>query len=269
MIIKYEGEYLMARYAGKGPKGAETPGESENIVAGRNAVRELLKSGKPVDKLYIQRDSRDGLLSVIFAEAVAKRIPVTEVDKRALDGLASAAQGVVAFVPERDYASLDDILARAAERGEAPFIVIADCVSDPQNLGSIIRIAECAGAHGVVIPKRRSATLTASAVKASAGAAEHLPVAKVTNLSSAIDFLKKNGVWIYALEADGVPYKSLKYDGGIAFVLGSEGDGISRLVRENCDFVVSIPMRGQINSLNVSAAAAVVLFEAADFRGGK
>ncbi|MBR6796483.1 MAG: 23S rRNA (guanosine(2251)-2'-O)-methyltransferase RlmB [Clostridia bacterium] len=257
----------MAKYGGKGFKpAAEAPEESENIVAGRNAVRELLKSGKSIDKLYVQRDSKDGLITVIVAEAAAKRIPITEVDRRVLDGFAAANQGVVAFVPEREYASVEDILQAAADKGEAPFIVIADCINDPHNLGAIIRIAECAGAHGVIIPKRRSATLTATAVKASAGAAEHLPVAKVSNLSSAIELLKKNGVWVYALEADGAPYKSFKYDGGIAFVLGSEGEGVSRLVRENCDFVVSIPMKGKINSLNVSAAAAVVLFEASDFR---
>ncbi len=243
------------------------PQESENLIAGRNAVRELLKSGKTIDKLFILKGSKDGLLTVIFAEATRAGVPVVETDRAALDRMAAANQGVIAQIPEREYASLEDILALAAERGEAPFVVIADCISDPHNLGAIIRSAECAGCHGVIIPKRRSALLTPSAVKASAGAVEHIPVCKVANLSSAIEYLKENGLWIYALEADGQPYDGVDYKGGCALVLGSEGGGVSRLVRENCDFVVSIPMRGKVNSLNVSNAAAVVLFEAAKGRG--
>lgn len=242
------------------------PMESENMIAGRNAVRELLKSGKPIDKLYILKGTRDGLLSVIFAEATRAGIPVAERDRAALDRMAVANQGVIAQIPERAYASLDDIIALARERNEAPFVVIADCINDPHNLGAIIRSAECAGCHGVIIPKRHSALLTPAAVKASAGAVEHIPVCKVSNLSMAIEFLKENGLWIYALEADGVPYDGLDYKGGCALVLGSEGEGVSRLVRENSDFVVSIPMRGKVNSLNVSNAAAVVLFEVAKGR---
>jgi len=242
------------------------PMESENLIAGRNAVRELLKSGKPIDKLYILKGTRDGLLSVIFAEATRAGIPVAERDRAALDRMAVANQGVIAQIPERAYASLDDIIALAKERNEAPFVVIADCINDPHNLGAIIRSAECAGCHGVIIPKRHSALLTPAAVKASAGAVEHIPVCKVSNLSMAIEFLKENGLWIYALEADGVPYDGLDYKGGCALVLGSEGEGVSRLVRENSDFVVSIPMRGKVNSLNVSNAAAVVLFEVAKGR---
>ena len=240
--------------------------ESENLIAGRNAVRELLKSGKTIDKLYILKGNRDGLLTVIYGEAASAGVPVVETDRAALDRMAAANQGVIAQIPEREYASIDDILALAASRGEAPFVVIADCISDPHNLGAIIRTAECAGCHGVIIPKRRSALLTPSAVKASAGAVEHLPVCKVANLSSAIDYLKENGVWVYALEADGEPYDKCNYSGGCAFVLGSEGGGVSRLVRENSDFVVGIPMYGHVNSLNVSNAAAIVLFEAAKGR---
>ena len=242
------------------------PQESENLIAGRNAVRELLKSGKTIDKLYILKGARDGLLTVIFGEATRAGVPVVESDRATLDRMAAANQGVIAQIPEREYASLEDILALAAERGEAPFVVVLDCVSDPHNLGAIIRSAECAGCHGVIIPKRCSALLTPSAVKASAGAVEHIPVCKVANLSSAIEYLKENGLWIYALEADGQPYDGVDYKGGCALVLGSEGDGVSRLVRENCDFVVSIPMRGKVNSLNVSNAAAVVLFEVAKGR---
>lgn len=240
--------------------------EREDLIAGRNAVRELLKSKKTIDKLYILKGQRDGLLSVIFAEAVANGVPVAETDRSALDRMAQNNQGVIAQIPEREYSSLEDILQNARDKNEAPFIVIADCVSDPHNLGAIIRTAECAGCHGVIIPKRRSALLTPAAVKASAGAVEHVPVCKVANLSNAMEYLKENGVWIYALEADGEPYGSLRYDGGVAFVLGSEGGGVSRLVRENSDFVISIPMYGKLNSLNVSTAAAVVLFEAAKHR---
>ena len=243
-----------------------SPQESENLIAGRNAVRELLKSGKTIDKLYILKGVKDGLLSVIFAEATRAGVPVVESDRAALDRMAAANQGVIAQIPEREYASLEDIIALAAERGEAPFVVILDCVSDPHNLGAIIRSAECAGCHGVIIPKRRSALLTPAAVKASAGAVEHIPVCKVANLSSAIEYLKGNGLWIYALEADGQPYDGIDYKGGCALVLGSEGEGVSCLVRENSDFVVSIPMRGKVNSLNVSNAAAVVLFEVAKGR---
>lgn len=241
--------------------------EREDLIAGRNAVRELLKSGKTIDRLYILKGQREGILSVIYAEAVNARVPITEAERNVLDRMAANNQGVIAQIPEREYASLDDILQNAADRGQPPFIVIADCVSDPHNLGAIIRTAECAGCHGVIVPKRRAALLTPTAVKASAGACEHIPVCKVANLSSAIDYLKKNGVWIYALEADGQPYGELDYGGGVAFVLGSEGNGVSRLVRENSDFVVSIPMHGRLNSLNVSTAAAVVLFEAAKQRG--
>lgn len=240
--------------------------EREDLIAGRNAVRELLKSKKTIDKLYILKGQREGLLSVIYAEAVANGVPVAETDRAALDRMAPNNQGVIAQIPEREYASLEDILQNARSKNQSPFIVIADCVSDPHNLGAIIRTAECAGCHGVIIPKRRAALLTPAAVKASAGAVEHMPVCKVANLSNAMEYLKQNGVWIYALEADGEPYSGLRYDGGVAFVLGSEGNGVSRLVRENSDFVISIPMYGRLNSLNVSTAAAVVLFEAAKHR---
>lgn len=252
-----------------GFKGGFVPEEREDLIAGRNAVRELLKSEKAIDKLYILKN-REGMLTVIYAEALAAGVPVVETDRNALDRMAVANQGVVAQIPGREYATMDDILSLAAERGEAPFIVIADCVSDPHNLGAIIRTAECAGCHGVIVPKRRSALLTPAAVKASAGAVEHVPVCKVANLSSAIQYLKENGVWVYALEADGVDFDTQRYDGGgVAFVLGSEGDGVSRLVRENSDFVISIPMYGRLNSLNVSTAAAVVLFKAAAHRHGR
>ncbi len=245
------------------------PEESENIIAGRNSVRELLKSGKAVDKIYFLKGAKDTTLSPLFSEAVSRGITVIETDRQGLDRLAANNQGVVAQIPEREYASLDDILAVAAARNEKPFVVICDGVCDPQNLGAIIRTAECAGCHGVVIPKRRTALLTSSVVKASAGAAERMAVCKVPNLSAAIEYLKQNNVWVYALEADGVPYDGQRFDGGVAFVLGSEGDGVSRLVKENSDLTVSIPMYGTLNSLNVSATAAIILFEAARQRHGR
>ncbi len=245
------------------------PEESENIVAGRNSVRELLKSGKAIDKLYVLKGAKDGSLSPIFSEALAKGVTVIETDRNALDRLAANNQGVVAQIPDREYATLDDILNLAKSKDEAPFVVICDGVCDPQNLGAIIRTAECAGCHGLIIPKRRSALLTSTVVKASAGAAERLPVCKVPNLNAAIEYLKQNNVWVYALEADGVPYDGQDFSGGAAFVLGSEGDGVSRLVKENSDCTISIPMYGTLNSLNVSTAAAVILFEAAKRRHGR
>lgn len=247
-------------------KSASPIAEREDLVAGRNAVSELLKSGKTIDKLYILRGRKEGALAAVFAEARARGVPVAETDRAALDRLAPFNQGVVARIPPRDYASVDDILRNARDRGEEPFVVIADRVSDPQNLGALLRTAECAGCHGAIIPKHRAASLTAAVVKASAGACEHLPVCKAPNIASVLRYLKEKGVWIYALEADGVPYDTLDYKGGAAFVLGSEGEGLSRLVRESSDFVVSIPLHGRLNSLNVSAAAAIVLFEAAKSR---
>ncbi len=269
MADKYNKFDKRDRKNGYRPEKSFAPEESENIVAGRNSVRELLKSGKAVDKIYFLKGAKDTTLSPLFAQATERGITVIESDRQQLDRLAANNQGVVAQIPDREYATLDGILAVAAERGEKPFVVICDGVCDPQNLGAIIRTAECAGCHGVIIPKRRTALLTSTVVKASAGAAERMAVCKVANLSSAIELLKQNGVWVYALEADGVPYDGQSFDGGVAFVLGSEGDGVSRLVRENSDLTVSIPMYGTLNSLNVSATAAIILFEAAKQRHGR
>ncbi len=234
-------------------------------VCGRNAVLELLKSGRAVDKLFVRKGDREGSITLIVAEAVARKIPVIEVEKNKIDMLANGTnhQGVAAMAAAKEYVSVDDILKIAEERGEKPFIVIADEIADPHNLGAIIRSAEGAGAHGLIIPKRRSVGLTAAVDKASAGALEHLAIAKVTNLASAIEELKEKGVWIYGAEADGEPYYNTKFDSATAIVVGSEGYGISRLIREKCDFMISIPMYGKVNSLNVSCAAAVVLYEAA------
>lgn len=237
----------------------------ETMIFGRNAVIELLKSGRSVDKIWIREGEREGSLKLIGAQAAARGIPVISVSRTKLDEMTCNLphQGVVAVAAERDYCSLDDILDYAAQRGEKPLIVIADGIEDPQNLGALIRTAECAGAHGVIIPKRRSVGLTGAVAKASAGAVEHVRIARVTNLAAAVDELKKKGVWIYAAEADGTPYTQTDLSGAVAIVLGSEGFGVSRLVREKSDFILSIPMYGQVNSLNVSAAASVLVFEAA------
>ena len=230
-----------------------------------NTVLELLRSGRSVDKLFVRKGDREGSITLIVAEAISRKIPVIEVEKTKIDTLAAGAnhQGVVAMAAAKEYVTIDEILDIARERGEKPLIVIADEIADPHNLGAIIRCAEGAGAHGLIIPKRRSSGLTAVVDKSSAGALEHLAVAKVSNLASAIEELKQKGVWIYGAEADGVSYYDTKFDSATAVVVGSEGGGISRLIREKCDFIISIPMYGKVNSFNVSCATAVILCEAA------
>lgn len=237
----------------------------ENVVAGRNGVKELLKSGKPIDKIYVQKGIEESFASYIMQAAKKLGVPVSVSDRKRLDELAADHQGVAALLPLREYVSVEDILNSAYEKNEKPFIVIADGISDPQNLGALIRCAECAGAHGIIIPKHNAATITSAVSKSSAGALEHMLVSKVSSIASAIDALKEKNIWVYGLEADGTPYKDAVFDSGTAIVLGSEGNGMSRLVRERCDFVLSIPMYGKVNSLNVSTAAAVVLFRAAEY----
>ena len=235
----------------------------EGLVVGRNAVRELLKSGRTIDKLLVQRGEREGSIVVLVAEAIERHIPVVESDKAKLDKLTNGAshQGIVAMAAEKEYCSVDDILNIAKERGEKPFIVIADGVSDPHNLGAIIRCAEGVGAHGLIIPKRRAVGLTPTVSKASAGAIEHLAVAKVTNIAATVEELKEKGIWIFSAEAGGENYYDTDFNCPCAIVLGSEGDGVSKLVKDRSDYIVSIPMYGKINSFNVSTAAAVILAE--------
>lgn len=241
-------------------------GDYENgAVIGRNAVRELLKSDRPVDKLMVQRGERTGSIVVLVAQAIEKGIPVIEVEKSKLDNMAGFAphQGVIALAAEKEYCTVEDILQIAKDRGEAPLLVICDGVTDPYNLGAIIRCAECCGAHGLIIPKRRAAGLTPLVTKASAGAVEHLAVAKVANIASTVELLKKKGVWTFAAEAGGSDVYDTDLKGPCAIVLGSEGNGVSQLVRKTCDAVISIPMYGKVNSFNVSTAAAILLAEAA------
>ena len=238
---------------------------SENTVYGRNAVIELLKSDRDVDKIMIKSGEREGSLTLITSLAKNKGVPVVEVGKEKLDYLSSSGvhQGVVALVSGTEYVSLDDILEYAFSRGEKPFVVVCDGVEDPHNLGAIIRCAEGAGAHGVIISKRHCAPVSATVVKASAGALAHMKVARVVNIASALDELKEKGLWVYGAEADGASLYDTDMSGAVAVVVGSEGKGMSRIVREKCDFVVSIPMYGKVNSFNVSCAAAVILCEAA------
>lgn len=237
----------------------------ECLVYGRNSVRELLKSDRTVDKLYIVKGVREGSVSYIAEMAIEKRIPIVEVEKQKLDNMTRGAnhQSVAALASAKEYSTIDDIIAIARDRKEKPLVVILDGVEDPHNLGAIIRTAECCGVHGVIIPKHRSATLNSVVSKTSAGALEYMAIAKETNITSAIEKLKKEGFWIFGAEAGGENYHATDFDVPCAIVLGSEGKGISRLVKENCDYIVSIPLYGKINSMNVSAAAAVIISEAA------
>lgn len=249
----------------KKDNGENRENKDENLVYGRNAVRELLESERDVEKLFVARGDREGSITLLISMARERGIPVTELDRVRLDELSSGGkhQGVVAYAAERNYSTVSQILDYARECGEAPFIVICDGIEDPHNLGAVIRSAECQGAHGVIIPKRRAVGLTTVVAKSSAGALEHMRVAKVTNIAQTIDELKEEGLWIYAADMDGTECRSADLRGPIALVLGSEGAGISRLVKEKCDFVVSIAMWGRVNSMNVSCAAAVILSEIA------
>lgn len=237
----------------------------ENMLEGRNAVTEALSAGRTIDKLFVADGDTDRALARICAMAKQAGAVVVPTDRRKLDYMSAtgAHQGVIAMVAAHDYASIDDILKKAQDAGEPPLIVICDELSDPHNLGAIIRTAECAGAHGIIIPKRRSVGLTAVVGKASAGALEYMPVARVSNITAAIDTLKKAGVWVYGTAAGGdtTLYRA-DLKSAAAIVIGNEGEGMSRLVSERCDFKVSIPMKGSISSLNASAAAAIMLYEA-------
>lgn len=243
---------------------------TEDRIEGRNAVIEALRAGRAIDKIYIAKGEVDQTLGHIASKARAQGVVVVETDRRKLDQMSQtkAHQGVVAVCAVKEYCTVQDILDIATERGEPPFVIICDEISDPHNLGAIIRSAECVGAHGVVIPKRRSAGLTAVVDKAAAGAAEHMAIARVPNLTAAMEELKKAGLWIYGTAAEGSsPLWKTDLTGPIALVIGSEGDGMSRLVREHCDFTISIPLKGQISSLNASAAAAVLMYEILRQRG--
>lgn len=245
----------------------ENPGQLE----GRNALTEALKNGRTIDKVFIADGETDRSLQHLAAQAKNAGAVVIRTDRRKLDAMSvtHAHQGVIALAAAKEYVTLDEILEEAEHRGEAPLIVICDELSDTHNLGAILRSAECAGAHGVVIPKRRSVGLTAVVAKASAGAVEYMKVARVSNLTAAIEELKKKGVWVFGTAAEGsVPMYQADLTGPTAIVIGSEGDGMSRLVQQSCDMTVHIPMQGRITSLNASAAASVLLYEAVRQRLG-
>ena len=235
-----------------------------DVIAGRNPVSEAIRSGRPIDKILVARGEKSGAVEGLLAKSKDKGILVKEVDRTKLDYVSGNEnhQGIVAFAAVREYSTVDDILAYAAEKDEPPFIVILDEIEDPHNLGAIIRTAECAGVHGVIIPKRRSVGLSYTVGKASAGAIEYMRVARVTNIAALIDDLKSKGVWVYGADMNGTDYQKCNFSGACAIVIGNEGKGISRLVREKCDVIVSLPMKGQINSLNASVAAGIIMYSA-------
>ncbi|MEF9983917.1 MAG: 23S rRNA (guanosine(2251)-2'-O)-methyltransferase RlmB [Oscillospiraceae bacterium] len=233
----------------------------EDVVAGRNSVIELLKTGREIECIYITKTETIGSISKIIAMAKEKGIPVKDVNELKLDSLTSYAnhQGVAAVTAAYEYSTVEKILESAGD--EPPFIIICDEIEDVHNLGAIIRTAEASGAHGIIIPKRHGVGLTTIVAKTSVGAAEYMPVARVSNIVSTIEELKKKNIWVYAADMDGQSWCQTDYAGGVALVVGSEGSGVSRLVKEKCDFIVSLPMRGKINSLNASVAAGIVMYE--------
>ena len=229
----------------------------ENKIEGRNAVLEALRAGKPIDKLYVLDGCPDGPVRTIIREAKKGDTIINYVKKERLDQLSETGhhQGVIAMAASYEYATVEDILEKAKEKGEAPFIFVLDNIEDPHNLGAMIRTANLAGAHGVIIPKRRAVGLTSTVARTSAGAINYTPVAKVTNLKQTMEQLKKEGMWFVCADMDGTPYYQMDLKGPMGLVIGNEGEGVSRLIKETCDFVASIPMKGDIDSLNASVAA--------------
>lgn len=241
----------------------------ENKIEGRNAVLEALRAGKPIDKLYVLDGCPDGPVRTIIREAKKGDTIINYVKKERLDQLSETGhhQGVIAMAASYEYATVEDILEKAKQKGEAPFIFVLDNIEDPHNLGAMIRTANLAGAHGVIIPKRRAVGLTSTVARTSAGAINYTPVAKVTNLKQTMEQLKKEGMWFVCADMDGTPYYQMDLKGPMGLVIGNEGEGVSRLIKETCDFVASIPMKGDIDSLNASVAAGVLAFEIARQRG--
>ncbi len=236
----------------------------QDQIEGRNAVLELLETGKDINKIFIAKGEKHGSINKIISMAKERRVVTVEVDRAKLNQMAMSDnhQGVIAIVPPFDYCKVEDILSSAKQRNEKPFILILDGIEDPHNLGSIIRTAETAGINGIIIPKRRAATVNSTVYKVSAGAVEHMNIARVNNLNETIKYLKENDIWICGTDMDAKNYYyNEKFDGPIAIVIGSEGFGMSRLVKDNCDFLVKIPMKGKITSLNASVSAGIVMYE--------
>ena len=242
----------------------------ENIIAGRNAVAEAIRSGRTIDSVYVQRGNKHGLITAIIAKAKDKGINIKEADIKKLDFMSHGGnhQGIVAVAAVKEYAELDDVFALAESKNEKPFVIICDELSDPYNLGAILRTAECSGAHGVIIPKRRSVGLTFAVGKASAGAVEYVPVVRVTNMAATVDQLKERGLWIYSADMEGTSWCQVDYTGGVALVNGSEGSGVGKLIKDKSDFVVSLPMKGEITSLNASVACGIICYEISMQRSG-
>ena len=242
--------------------------QRDDIIFGRNPVSEAIRSGRAIDSILIAKGNMSGAVTGIIAKAKEKKIRIKEVDSKKLDFMCNHGthQGIAAVVAACEYKELEDIFALANERGEDPFIIVLDEIEDPHNLGAIIRTAECSGAHGVIIPSRRSASLTFTVGKVSAGAVEYVPVVRVPNIPSVLDTLKEKGLWVYGADMNGEDYRKCDLSGAVALVIGNEGKGIGRLVREKCDVIVSLPMKGKLNSLNASVAAGVLMYAVASNR---
>ena len=240
----------------------------EGLIVGRNAVAEALKSGREIDTLLVAKGERGGSIGKIIGQCRDAGVTVKEIDVRKLEKICSGAnhQGVAAYAAVHEYGTVEDMLKKAEEKGESPFIIICDEIEDPHNLGAIIRTADACGAHGVIIPKRRGVSLTYAVGKVSAGAVEYVTVARVPNLAAELENLKKKGFWVYGADMGGKPWNEQDYSGSVALVIGSEGRGLSRLVKEKCDFIVSLPMRGRINSLNASVAAGILMYKVTENR---
>ncbi len=259
-----EGYRYDAPVAYDAPTVSDTPDvvPNENLLSGRNPIREALKSGRDIEKLLISRGELSGSAREIVQMAKEKHIPVQEVDRVRLDAITPNHQGMLAFASAYQYSTVGDMLTLAEAKGEAPLLVLLDGITDPHNLGAIIRSAECAGAHGVIVQERRAVGLTPAAVKASAGAVEYLPVARVTNLTSTIEELQKKNIWVFAADMGGEDFSKTDFSGPLALVIGAEGEGVSRRVLETCDKKVSLPIRGKLDSLNASVAAGILLYAA-------
>lgn len=248
----------------EGKKRTEDEAERDkDIIFGRNSVAEAIKAGRPIDSVMVARGERSGSIPKILADAKDAGLPIKEVDRKKLDFMCGHGnhQGIIAVGAVKAYSTVDDIFATARERGEQPFIIVCDEIEDPHNLGAIIRTAEAAGAHGVIVPKRRSASLSFTVAKTSAGAVEFMHVARVTNIPQTLDEFKEKGLWVYCADMDGEPFYNANLKGAVALVIGSEGKGVGRLVKEKCDVVLSMPMKGKINSLNASVAAGILMYE--------
>ena len=240
--------------------------EPENLLSGRNPIREAIKSGRDIEKLLVAKGDLSATAREIVAMAREAHIPIQTVERSRLDEITRNHQGMLAFASAYRYYEVEDMLADAEEKGEKPFLVVLDGVTDPQNLGAVIRTAACVGAHGVIVPERRAVGLTPSAVKASAGAIETVKVARVTNLKRTLDMLKERGVWLYAADMAGTDYRQVDFSGALALIIGAEGEGVSRLVLENSDYRVSLPMKGGVGSLNASVAAGILMYAAMNGR---